>query len=871
MKVKVTYEEARQAIHEGISAAEFLTPKRQGGKEYACPFCPSSDAVSEDKKRPGKWHCFSCGADFDVLDAIEKQMNMSKGDAFRYACDRLGLEVERGSMPRTARASSGSARPTGRESSLPSTGSATPKAPKRELCPPEHWRPLHAAAVNLPYLTQERGIPAEVIARHPEEIGYSEHARPWGKSEYKAVIFRTSPTSCVFRFLTPVKMGDSTVKESSGKGQHKHLWNPAALASGRPVFIAEGILDALSIETAGGEAVALQGTGGSALFAELDRLQAAGKPVPVLVDALDADAPGRKNADRLKQEAARRGLFIAEGAGIAGTCKDANDALRQNAAAFRERVAATEQAAIKAAADRREIAVSNPAKWPITPQGIINPAALSSGDILFLVADAPAVSAIDAAEAQAVAALDERGLGAIMDALEKAKDDRKADLPPAIVDCLPEESTMRGRVESIVAPSAQKMSLPVIRGGAVMTAGDNMTTPEQVAEIVAAARAAVKDLQEKELQDYNCNSAACRCVEMLDAVPRTSVFAPTGFKKLDKILDGGFYPGLYFVGAVSSLGKTTFVVQIADAVAAYGQDVLYFSLEMSAFEIIAKSVSRLTHIAAERKQRPELARPIRDILTGSIQAELTEEQQNAILDAAGEYMEKCGTNIHITEAVGDLTAEDIRAAVDKHIRLTGRKPLVVIDYLQILAPSSDRLTDKQAVDHTVVALRQLARDKELTIFAISSFNRDNYQNPVSTAALKESGNLEYSADIIFGLQFFGLDRDRDRDTNDSKRRDRLECLRQAREADKRDGRPLYIQLKILKARCGYGEDCFFRYHPRYNHFEPCDKTEAEEWMRRATYHSDETEEEKKEKADLAFAKSFDSMDGGSKKKRERRL
>lgn len=870
--MKVTYEEARQAIHEGISAAEFLTPKRQGGKEYSCPFCPSSDAVSEDKKRPGKWHCFSCGADFDVLDAIEKQMNMSKGDAFRYACDRLGLEVERGSMPRTARASSGSARPTGRESRLSSTGSATPKAPERELCPPEHWRPLHAAAVNLPYLTQERGIPAEVIARHPEEIGYSEHARPWGKGEYKAVIFRTSPTSCVFRFLTPVKMGDSTVKESSGKGQHKHLWNPAALASGRPVFIAEGILDALSIETAGGEAVALQGTGGSALFAELDRLQAAGKPVPVLVDALDADAPGRKNADRLKQEAARRGLFIAEGAGIAGTCKDANDALRQDAAAFRERVAAAEQSAIKAAADRREITVSNPAKWPITPQGIINPAALSSGDILFLVADAPAVSAIDAAEAQAVAALDERGLAAIMDELDSMKASREATLPPAIVDCLPEGSQARGLVESIVAPSAEKMSLSVIRGGAVMTAGDSMTTPEQVAEIVAKARATVKDLQEKELEDYNSEVAACRLPGMLAHVQETHPFAPTGFSALDKILDGGFFPGLYFVGAVSSLGKTTFVLQIADAVAAHGEDVLYFSLEMSAYEIMAKSISRLTHIAAERQHRPELARSIREILTGSLQQKLTGEQQTAIADAAGKYMESCGPRIHITEAVGDLTAEDIRDAVEKHIRLTGRKPLVVIDYLQILAPSSDHFTDKQAVDHTVVALRQLARDKELTIFAISSFNRDNYQNPVSTAALKESGNLEYSADIIFGLQFYGLDRDKERDTNDSKRRDRLECLRQAREADKRDGRPLYIQMKILKSRCGYGEDCFFRYHPRYNHFEPCDKTEAEDWLRRATYTDTATEEEKREKADIAFAKSFDNMNGGGKgKKRNARL
>ena len=92
----IPFEEAITRIKDKISAAEFLTPKRQGGKVYACPFCPSSDAVSEDKKRPGKWHCFSCGRDFDVLDAIEKTMNMSKGDALRYACDRLGIEIERG-------------------------------------------------------------------------------------------------------------------------------------------------------------------------------------------------------------------------------------------------------------------------------------------------------------------------------------------------------------------------------------------------------------------------------------------------------------------------------------------------------------------------------------------------------------------------------------------------------------------------------------------------------------------------------------------------------------------------------------------------------------------------------------------------------
>ena len=856
--MKVSREDARERIKAEIRMTDgYLTPS-QGGL-YCCPFCGSGTGAHKTgavKYYPdsNKGYCNACHTSFDVLDAIAVSLDGSYKprtghpageEAFRRACDRLGLEIERNGSDRRPRPSTRKGHPS-------PTGSAAPEPAEKELCPPEHWKPLHAAAVNLPYLTQERGIPAEVIARHPEEIGYSEHARPWGKGEYKAVIFRTSPTSCVFRFLKPVQMGDSTVKESSGKGQHKHLWNPAALQSGRPVFIAEGILDALSIETAGGEAVALQGTGGNALFAEIEKLRAAGKAAPVLVDALDTDAPGRENAARLKRDAAARGVIVAEGAGIAGTCKDANDALRQDAAAFAERVAAAEAAAIESAAEKRALAE----KYPVSPLGIINPAAISSGEILFLVADAEHVAAIADAGAHAVGAADEQGLAAIMDALEKAKGDRKADLPPAIVDCLPVDPETRGRVTSIVAPSAQKMSLPVIRGEG--------STP---AEIVAAARAAVEELRKQELDAYNSNTAACRLPSMLDYVYQTHPFAPTGFPKLDKILDGGFFPGLYFVGAVSSLGKTTFVLQIADAVAAHGDDVLYFSLEMSAYEIMSKSISRLTHIAAERQQRPELARTIREILTGSIQRELTEEQQNAILDASGVYMDNYGMNIPIIEAVGDLTAEDIRAAVEKHIRLTGRKPLVVIDYLQILAPSSDRLTDKQAVDHTVVALRQLARDKDLTVFAISSFNRDNYNNPVSTAALKESGNLEYSADIIFGLQFYGIDRDRDRDTNDGKRRDRLELLRQVREADKRDGRPLYIQLKILKARCGYGEDCIFRYHPRYNHFEPCDKSEAEEWLRKATYTDTDSEEERREKLDIALAKSLDGTPPATKKKR----
>lgn len=52
---------------------------------------------------------------------------------------------------------------------------------------------------------------------------------------------------------------------------------------------------------------------------------------------------------------------------------------------------------------------------------------------------------------------------------------------------------------------------------------------------------------------------------------------PTGFKKLDENLGGGLFEGLYVVGAVSSLGKTTLVMQIADQIAQGEQDVLIFS------------------------------------------------------------------------------------------------------------------------------------------------------------------------------------------------------------------------------------------------------------------------------------------------------
>ena len=68
----------------------------------------------------------------------------------------------------------------------------------------------------------------------------------------------------------------------------------------------------------------------------------------------------------------------------------------------------------------------------------------------------------------------------------------------------------------------------------------------------------------------------------------------TGFDPLDRIT-GGLPIGLTILMAPSSTGKTTFAIQLADQIAAAGTDVLFFSLEQSTLELMAKSLNRYIH------------------------------------------------------------------------------------------------------------------------------------------------------------------------------------------------------------------------------------------------------------------------------------
>jgi replicative DNA helicase len=303
-------------------------------------------------------------------------------------------------------------------------------------------------------------------------------------------------------------------------------------------------------------------------------------------------------------------------------------------------------------------------------------------------------------------------------------------------------------------------------------------------------------------ENYQKKSAAAYLINFISNMETSTPFIPTGFRKLDDVLDGGLYEGLYVIGAISSLGKTTLITQIADQIAQSNNDVLIFSLEMARYEIMAKSISRHTlQIAIKNGFGTKTAKTIRGITTKK-RYENYKANEMEVIQKAIEAYDEYATNIYINEGMGDTGTRQIQEAVKQHISFTDRKPVVIIDYIQILAPYNERMTDKQNIDKAVLELKRISRDYKIPIIGISSFNRTNYKSTVSMEAFKESGAVEYSSDVLIGLQLKGIGNS-DFEINKEKSKN-----------------PREIELVILKNRNGAtGNKISYSYYPSFNFFE----------------------------------------------------
>ena len=348
----------------------------------------------------------------------------------------------------------------------------------------------------------------------------------------------------------------------------------------------------------------------------------------------------------------------------------------------------------------------------------------------------------------------------------------------------------------------------------------------------------LEEKRQKEEQAYYQTSAVNGLSEFIADIEKrhNRDCVSTGFENLDEILDGGFYPGLYIIGAISSLGKTTFALQVADNAAKKGQDVLVFSLEMGKQELIAKSISRLSFQKCKNWGSDlDFATTTRNLMNGK--SLNSKERVDFLNECIKGYADYAG-RIYYHIGIGDIGVEKIKAVIARHIKITGRKPLVIIDYLQIIAPFDMRATDKQNTDKAVVELKRASRDYDVPIFAISSFNRENYTSPVNIASFKESGAIEYTSDVLMALQFKGMDYLKKEDGKYEDEKSRTARIIQLRNEQEKNaeipGKPQELQLKILKNRNGRKGGVDLEFHPMFNCFEvPKKKVENGGWVLKA--------------------------------------
>lgn len=318
-------------------------------------------------------------------------------------------------------------------------------------------------------------------------------------------------------------------------------------------------------------------------------------------------------------------------------------------------------------------------------------------------------------------------------------------------------------------------------------------------------------------------------------------YVPTGFGELDDILGGGLPTGLTILGAIPSLGKSTFALQVAQNIAANGKTVIYFSLEMSDHAIVLKAIQRKAFLkGCENPENTEQSafslREIMSLLNNPSDDSAKAELLMSLIEECRSETKKLFTVGRSADG-GAFSGKKISEYVSKFIKTTGEVPVVIVDYLQILTSQSTKMiSEKQIVDENIQTLWRLANNPHaaMPVFVMSSINRDAYNKGISFGSFKESGGIEYSADIVLGMQFAAL-------------HGKIEDKTFSAEAEKSKN-PREVEIAVLKQRYGKaGKDVFtlFDFFPQYNCFIEKSKRERKAFLEQQNSQNTDSEPPKK--------------------------
>jgi replicative DNA helicase len=217
----------------------------------------------------------------------------------------------------------------------------------------------------------------------------------------------------------------------------------------------------------------------------------------------------------------------------------------------------------------------------------------------------------------------------------------------------------------------------------------------------------------------------------------------SGFQDIDKFTGGWQETDLIIVGGASSMGKTSFALALAYNAAKYtNTSTVIFSYEMSALQLLRRLASMESEISN------------RYITNGT----LNNEELTKIHEAINN-VEKIP--LHIDE--GNITSLGYLVHRIKEYVKNKEAKLVMIDYLQLVSSKNKSGNREQEVSKVARTLKNLAKELNITVIALSQLNRGvgmrNNSKP-TLSDLRESGEIEQAADVvmlIYRPEYYGIE------------------------------------------------------------------------------------------------------------------
>lgn len=205
----------------------------------------------------------------------------------------------------------------------------------------------------------------------------------------------------------------------------------------------------------------------------------------------------------------------------------------------------------------------------------------------------------------------------------------------------------------------------------------------------------------------------------------------TGFIDLDYRTAGMQPSDLILVAARPSMGKTAFVLNIAQHVAfKLNETVAIFSLEMSKEQLVNRLFSLESRVDSQH------------IRTG----QLSDAEWENLIESAGVIGK---SNLIIDDTPG-ISIADLRSKCRK-FKLEHNLRMIIIDYLQLMSGSGRSDSRQQEISDISRSLKALARELSVPVIALSQLSRAVEQRPdhrPMLSDLRESGAIEQDADVV---------------------------------------------------------------------------------------------------------------------------